>query len=85
MVSSPQKCLGIEDKVCGRFMPSKEHDPRRLCIARCGKSYTSDGRCEECHDWPDDCCSRVSKYLGKLLLQHKRKKERKTVFFFFLF
>ena len=70
MVSSLRKC-GMEGKVCGRFLPSKEHDPHRLCIACRGKSSTSD-------DWPDERCRHVADYVEKLSLQHERKKVRKT-------
>ena len=77
MVSSPRKCPGVEGKVCGRFLPSKEHDPHRLCVV-CGEILHFDDRCEECHDWLDEQCKRVADYFEKLSLQCERKKERKT-------
>ena len=64
--------------MCGRFLPSKEHDPHRLWITCRGKSCISDDRCEECYDWPDKLCTRVADYVEKLSLQRERKKERKT-------
>ena len=60
------------------FLPSKEHDPHRLCVACPGKSCTSYDLCEECHDWAIEHCNEVAEYVEKLSLQCKRKKERKT-------
>ena len=64
--------------MCGRFLPSKEHDPYRLCIALHGKSCSSDHGCEECHDWSDNRCSRVADYVEKLSLYCEMKEERET-------
>ena len=81
MVLSQQKCPGIEGRVCGSFLPSKDHRPPRcLCIACRGKSCTSDNCCEECHDWPmvaaiespsmwgSYCCSTRGRRRGRLSL-----------------
>ena len=78
MVSSPRKCPGVEGKVCGCFLPSKEYNPHRYCVACRGKSCTPDDRCEECHDWPHERCKSVANYVEKLSLQCERKKDRKT-------
>ena len=78
MVSSPRKCQGVEAEVCGRFLPSKEHDPYQLCIALHGKSCSSVHGCEECHDWSDERCNRDADYVEKLLLQCEMKEERKV-------
>ena len=73
MVSSPRQCFGVEGKVCNRFLPRKENDPHRLCVACHGKSCMIDYHCEDCHDWSDDHCKRVSDYMHKLSLQRERK------------
>ena len=78
VVLSQQKCPGVEGEVCNQCLPSKEHDCHRLCVACRDKSCKSDDWCEECHNWLDDHCSRVSDYLEKLLLQQEKKRERKT-------
>ena len=75
MVSSPRKCPSVEGKVCGHFLPSKEHDHHCLCIVCRGKSCTLDDRCEKCHEWTDECCKSVADYVEKLSLQHERKTE----------
>ena len=81
MVLSPRQCPGIEGRVCGRFLSSKEHDPHRLCVSCRGKSCHQDG----CHECPEEFCkSVVAKefcksvvaYEEKLLVQHEKKKER---------
>ena len=66
MVSSLCKCPGVEDKVCNYFLPSKQNDPHRLCVACCGKPCKNDDRCEECRDWSDDLCNCISDYIEKL-------------------
>ena len=77
-MSSPQKCTEVEGKVCNCFLPSKENDPDRLCVACRGKAYKYDNRCKECHDWSDDRCNRISDYMKTLLLQYEKKRERKA-------
>ena len=72
----PRQCPG---EVCSRFLPSKENDPYRLCVACRVKSCKIDDRCEECHNWSDDCCIRVSDYMHKLSLQREKKCERKAM------
>ena len=47
VVYSPRKCTGVEGKVYGRFLPTKEHDPYRLCGACKGKSCHPDVRCDD--------------------------------------
>ena len=64
--------------MCGRFLPSKEHDPHRLCVACRGKSCHPDDRCDECHEWLEERCKSVLEYVEKLSLQRKRKKVKKT-------
>ena len=64
--------------MCNRFLPSRENNPHRLCVACRGKSCRSDDRCEECHDWSDDHCGRVSKYMNKLSLQREKRRNRKA-------
>ena len=68
----------MKGKVCNQFLPSKKHDRHRLCVACRGKSCKLDDRCEDCHNWSDDCCSCVSDYFEKLSLQREKKRERKT-------
>ena len=84
---SPRQCPGIEGRVCGRFLSSKEHDPHRLCVSCRGKSCHQDDRCDECHEWPEEFCKSVVAeefcksvvaYEEKLLVQHEKKKERKA-------
>ena len=75
---SLRKCPGVEGKVCGRFLPSKEHDPHQLCVACRGKSCHPDDRCDECHEWLEERCKSVLEYVEKLSLQHERKKVKKT-------
>ena len=78
MVSSARKCPGMEGKVCGWFLPSKEYDPHRLYVACRGKSCTPDDRCEERHEWSNERCKSVVDYVEKLTVQRERKKERTT-------
>ena len=78
MVSSPRQCPGVEGKVCGRFLPSKELDPHRLCVSCRGKSCHQDDRCDECHEWLEEHCRSVAVYAKKLSAQRKKKKERKA-------
>ena len=60
------------------FLPSMENDSHRLCVTCLGKSYRSDDHCEECYNWSDDHCNRVSEYLAKLSLQREKRRERKA-------
>ena len=76
MVSSQHQCPGVEGKVCNRFLPSKENDRHRLCVTCRVKLCTVDNRCEECHDWLDDRCKRVSENVLKLSLQHEKCKRK---------
>ena len=87
MVPSPRKCPGVEGKVCGRFLPPKDHDPHRLCVTCHGKSCTVDDRCAECTEWSDERCRDVAVYIVKLSAQTVKKKERKarSSSFFFRF
>ena len=73
VVLPPRKCPGVEGKVCGCLLPSKEHDPHRLCIACRGKSCTPDDWCEDCHDWTNKRCKSIADYVEKLTLQCERK------------
>ena len=82
MVSVPRKCPSVEGKVCGHFLPSKEHNPHHLFVASRGKSCHPDDRCYECHEWLEDCCKSVSAYMEKLSLQREREDEVFVVFFF---
>ena len=66
MVPLPHKCPGMEGKVCGHFLPSKDHDPHRLCMMCRGKSCQQDGRCDECHNWSEDRCREVAAYAETL-------------------
>ena len=59
----------VSVEVCGCFLPSREHDPLRLCVPCRGKSCKSDNCCEEFQDWPDDRCNRVSDDVEKLSLR----------------
>ena len=77
MVSSPQQCCGMEGKVYGQFLPSKEHDPHRLCVSCQWMSCHQDNRCDECHDWTEERCKDVTFYEEKLSAQ-REKKESKT-------
>ena len=36
-----------------------------------------DDRFEECHDWSDDCCNRISDYMHKLSSQREKNHKRK--------
>ena len=78
MVLSPRKCPGVEGKVCGHFLSSKEHDSHCLCVACRGKSCHPDDCCNECHEWSEEPCKSVSEYAEKLSFQREKKKERKT-------
>ena len=64
----------MEGKVNNHFLPSKENDPHRLCVACRGKSCKSDDHCEEC----DDRCNCVSEYMNKLSMQWEKKREQKA-------
>ena len=67
-------------EVCGYFLPSKEHDPHRLCVSCRGKSCHQDDRCDKCHEWPEERCSSVAAYAEKLSAQREKKKESKMKF-----
>ena len=75
MLLSPRKRPGVEGQVCGRFLPSKEHDPHHFSVTCRGKSCTPDDQCEECHDWTNEHCKSVANHVEKLSLQRERKKE----------
>ena len=74
MVPSHHQCPGAEGTV---FLLVKDYDPHRLCTSCRGKTCGLNGRCEECHDWSDNCL-RVGEYMAKLSVQHENKYERKA-------
>ena len=78
MVPWPRKCPGVVLKVCGRFLPAKDHDPHRLCVTCRGKSCNVDDQCVECHEWSEERCREVAAYAVKLSAQREKKKERKA-------
>ena len=78
MVSLPHQCPGVEGKVCNRFLPAKGNDPHHLCTSCCGKTCSSDDRCEECHDCSDERWQHVGEYIDKLSLHREKKGERKA-------
>ena len=78
MVLSPRQCLGVERRVCERFLPPKEHNPHCLCIACIGKPCHPDNQYDECHEWSEERCRSDVEYAEKLSLQRERKKEQKT-------
>ena len=76
MVLSPRKYPGVEGKVWS-FSALQGARPSSTLYCVLWKFCTYDDHYEECHDWPDEWCSRVADYIEKLSLQRERK-ERKT-------
>ena len=71
---SHRQCLSVEGKVCGQFLPLKEHDLHRLCVTCRGKSCHLDNQRDECYEWYEDHCRMVADYAEKLSLQQERKR-----------
>ena len=77
MGPSLHQCPSISGKVCNHFLPVKDNNLHRLCIACGDKTCDAEGRCDDCRNWSDKC-RRVGKYLAKLSAQYEKKSERKA-------
>ena len=42
MVNSPRQCPGDSDRVCNRFLPSRDNNPHLLCVMCRGKECNID-------------------------------------------
>ena len=52
-MASTLQCSDVSGKVdC--FLPARDKDSHVLCINCCGKNYTADDRCTDCHNWTDE-------------------------------
>ena len=60
------------------FFPGKYENSHTLCINCDGKSCTAYDGWEDCQDWTDEKCKKVSASHEKLAIQKEKKEERKA-------